>query len=253
MEASVEETIPELELTLDYMISLKMYIEEEYNLISDSDNDIIIELIKYLREMDVSDDNIKIAMNLLYDSIDPSKKDIINYYFDNQSNSLSNSFSNVIRSIVMQNSDIFTGDIINPQQIIMPDNLPNFQVILNTNLNNLPHVYIGRLNNINNIINNYLNDPHIIYNDHIPNDLEEDNKNVATETMLDENTTVKMYKDIDDAIKSRFTTCNICLSDFKDEDSIRLIKCIHIFHKDCIDPWLLNESYSCPVCRSTDT
>jgi hypothetical protein len=253
MEASVEETIPELELTLDYMISLKIYIEDEYNLISDSNNDIIIELIKYLREMDVSDDNIKIAMNLLYDSIDPTKKDIINNYFDTQSNSLFNTFSTIARSIVMQNSDIFTGDIINPQQIIMPNNLPNFQVILNTNLNNLPHVYVGEFNNINNILNQYINNPYIIYNDHIPNDPEEDNKNVATETMLDENTTVKLYKDIDDDIKSRFTTCNICLSDFKDEDSIRLIKCVHIFHKDCIDPWLLNESYSCPVCRSTDT
>ena len=253
MEASVEETIPELELTLDYMISLKIYIEDEYNLISDSNNDIIIELIKYLREMDVSDDNIKIAMNLLYDSIDPTKKDIINNYFDTQSNSLFNTFSTIARSIVMQNSDIFTGDIINPQQIIMPNNLPNFQVILNTNLNNLPHVYVGEFNNINNILNQYINNPYIIYNDHIPNDPEEDNKNVATETMLDENTTVKLYKDIDDDIKSRFTTCNICLSDFKDEDSIRLIKCVHIFNKDCIDPWLLNESYSCPVCRSTDT
>lgn len=253
MEASVEETIPELELTLDYMISLKIYIEDEYNLISDSNNDIIIELIKYLREMDVSDDNIKIAMNLLYDSIDPTKKDIINNYFDTQSNSLFNTFSTIARSIVMQNSDIFTGDIINPQQIIMPNNLPNFQVILNTNLNNLPHVYVGEFNNINNILNQYINNPYIIYNNHIPNDPEEDNKNVATETMLDENTTVKLYKDIDDDIKSRFTTCNICLSDFKDEDLIRLIKCVHIFHKDCIDPWLLNESYSCPVCRSTDT
>jgi hypothetical protein len=248
MEASVEETIPELELTLDYMISLKIYIEEEYNLISDSDNDIIIELIKYLREMYVSDDNIKIAMNLLYDYIDPSKKYIINNYFDTQSNNVFTNFSTIARSIVMQNSDIFTGDIINPQQIIMPNNLPNFQVILNANLNNLPHIYIGTINNINNILNEYINNPAIdILNP------EEDNKNVATETMLDENTTVKLYKDIDDAIKSRFTTCNICLSDFKDEDSIRLIKCVHIFHKDCIDPWLLNESYSCPVCRSTNT
>jgi hypothetical protein len=37
--------------------------------------------------------------------------------------------------------------------------------------------------------------------------------------------------------------------DYLPTDEIRHIKCNHIFHKECIDPWLLNENHKCPVCR----
>ena len=209
MEASVEETIPELELTLDYMISLKIYIEEEYNLISDSDNNIIIELIKYLREMNVSDDNIKIAMNLLYESIDPSKKDIINNYFDTQSNSLFNTFSTIARSIVMQNSDIFTGDIINPQQIIMPNNLQNFQVILNTNLN---IIIIGNSHG-SLIIHGAILKLKMIINDKLQNELNSDRITIITngspyylpKILLKNNNIYNIYNIDDYILKNIFT------------------------------------------------
>ncbi|KAI9604287.1 hypothetical protein H4Q26_003901 [Puccinia striiformis f. sp. tritici PST-130] len=46
-------------------------------------------------------------------------------------------------------------------------------------------------------------------------------------------------------------TCPICVCDFEDDDEIRMLPCDarHQFHKECVDPWLLNESKFCPLCR----
>ncbi|KAL1826488.1 hypothetical protein ACET3Z_004900 [Daucus carota] len=46
------------------------------------------------------------------------------------------------------------------------------------------------------------------------------------------------------------STCAICLSEYKPNDTLRTIpECNHYFHSDCIDEWLqLNAT--CPVCRN---
>ncbi|XP_008804796.2 E3 ubiquitin-protein ligase Os03g0188200-like [Phoenix dactylifera] len=44
--------------------------------------------------------------------------------------------------------------------------------------------------------------------------------------------------------------CAVCLSEFSDDDTLRLLpKCCHVFHRDCIDAWLASH-VTCPVCRS---
>ncbi|KAE8704932.1 putative Argonaute protein group [Hibiscus syriacus] len=44
--------------------------------------------------------------------------------------------------------------------------------------------------------------------------------------------------------------CAVCLSEFQDEEILRLIpKCCHVFHPDCIDAWLAYH-VTCPVCRA---
>ncbi|CAN4096702.1 unnamed protein product [Withania somnifera] len=44
-------------------------------------------------------------------------------------------------------------------------------------------------------------------------------------------------------------TCAICLQDFIDGDSARLLpSCKHLFHTQCIDEWLITHG-SCPICR----
>nr|POF27189.1 ring-h2 finger protein atl52 [Quercus suber] len=46
------------------------------------------------------------------------------------------------------------------------------------------------------------------------------------------------------------TDCPVCLSEFKENESLRLLpKCNHAFHLPCIDTWLKSHS-SCPLCRS---
>lgn len=41
--------------------------------------------------------------------------------------------------------------------------------------------------------------------------------------------------------------CAICLEDFQDGQHLRIISCAHEFHKDCVDPWLLQHR-TCPLC-----
>ncbi|KAL5709057.1 RING-type E3 ubiquitin transferase [Ranunculus cassubicifolius] len=43
--------------------------------------------------------------------------------------------------------------------------------------------------------------------------------------------------------------CSICLSDYKKSDILRsLPDCGHVFHLNCVDPWLRLHP-TCPVCR----
>ncbi|KAF2164484.1 hypothetical protein M409DRAFT_67972 [Zasmidium cellare ATCC 36951] len=44
--------------------------------------------------------------------------------------------------------------------------------------------------------------------------------------------------------------CLVCLCDFEAKEVARkLVKCDHLFHKECIDQWLTTGRNSCPLCR----
>ena len=43
--------------------------------------------------------------------------------------------------------------------------------------------------------------------------------------------------------------CSICTEDFERGQDQRVLPCDHRFHPECIDPWLLNVSGTCPLCR----
>ncbi|KAH8786668.1 hypothetical protein BGZ57DRAFT_851658 [Hyaloscypha finlandica] len=43
--------------------------------------------------------------------------------------------------------------------------------------------------------------------------------------------------------------CSICTEDFKTGEDVRVLPCHHKYHPACIDPWLLNVSGTCPLCR----
>ncbi|MCJ1466663.1 hypothetical protein MMC07_005283 [Pseudocyphellaria aurata] len=43
--------------------------------------------------------------------------------------------------------------------------------------------------------------------------------------------------------------CSVCTDDFVKGQDIRVLPCDHKFHPECIDPWLLNVSGTCPLCR----
>ncbi|RMD42426.1 hypothetical protein DV735_g2726, partial [Chaetothyriales sp. CBS 134920] len=47
-------------------------------------------------------------------------------------------------------------------------------------------------------------------------------------------------------------TCPICLDDFVDaETTVRQLPCRHIFHPECIDPFLRENSSLCPMCKKS--
>lgn len=42
--------------------------------------------------------------------------------------------------------------------------------------------------------------------------------------------------------------CAICFESFKEGELLRLLPCMHKYHRPCVDRWLLNSS-ACPVCK----
>ncbi|XP_046546048.1 probable E3 ubiquitin-protein ligase RHG1A isoform X3 [Haliotis rubra] len=44
------------------------------------------------------------------------------------------------------------------------------------------------------------------------------------------------------------TDCLICMCDYQEGDSLRILPCCHEFHQPCIDKWLKNTA-TCPICR----
>ncbi|KAF2437924.1 hypothetical protein P171DRAFT_372634 [Karstenula rhodostoma CBS 690.94] len=45
--------------------------------------------------------------------------------------------------------------------------------------------------------------------------------------------------------------CLVCLCEFEAEEEARkLVKCGHLFHRTCIDQWLITGRNSCPLCRA---
>ncbi|KFK37786.1 hypothetical protein AALP_AA3G029000 [Arabis alpina] len=60
--------------------------------------------------------------------------------------------------------------------------------------------------------------------------------------------TVYKFKKRDGFVES--SDCSVCLSEFQENESLRLLpKCNHAFHVPCIDTWLKSHS-NCPLCRA---
>jgi hypothetical protein len=44
--------------------------------------------------------------------------------------------------------------------------------------------------------------------------------------------------------------CSICLDAFASPQRVRVLKCCHVFHRECVDRWLCESYNNCPVCRA---
>nr|XP_015815741.2 RING finger protein 215 isoform X2 [Nothobranchius furzeri] len=43
-------------------------------------------------------------------------------------------------------------------------------------------------------------------------------------------------------------TCAVCLEPFSNNQCLRVLPCLHEYHRDCVDPWLLLQ-HTCPLCK----
>jgi E3 ubiquitin-protein ligase RHA2 len=44
--------------------------------------------------------------------------------------------------------------------------------------------------------------------------------------------------------------CVFCLSGIEDDDEVRVLRCLHLFHRRCLDRWLAaRPAATCPLCR----
>ncbi|XP_062990942.1 RING finger protein 148 [Elgaria multicarinata webbii] len=59
---------------------------------------------------------------------------------------------------------------------------------------------------------------------------------------------LRTLTDADKEIGANGERCAVCLEMYKTKDIARVLHCRHLFHKDCVDPWLLKHQ-TCPVCK----
>jgi hypothetical protein len=87
--------------------------------------------------------------------------------------------------------------------------------------------------------------------------IENPNSNNPSDANSNENTnhdtSIQLYqnvqtRDITQTRDMNLTECPICLQITSNQDGTRQTECGHLFHKECIQTWLLYNS-TCPVCR----
>jgi len=95
-------------------------------------------------------------------------------------------------------------------------------------------------NMFNVIINEYVNQPQQTQ----PDQLNEDIKLIVTPDKLEE-LPILEYSEI----KTKVNTSCYCGEEFETSTIVRKVKCNHVFHPECIDKWLCEYNYKCPICR----
>ncbi|XWS39597.1 hypothetical protein CRYUN_Cryun18bG0068800 [Craigia yunnanensis] len=67
----------------------------------------------------------------------------------------------------------------------------------------------------------------------------------ASKSAIDSLPSVKITKN---HLNSEFNQCAVCMDEFEEGTQAKQMPCKHLYHKDCIFPWLELHN-SCPVCR----
>ncbi|XP_011501015.1 PREDICTED: uncharacterized protein LOC105364709 [Ceratosolen solmsi marchali] len=72
----------------------------------------------------------------------------------------------------------------------------------------------------------------------------------ATQDSIESHTFPHKYKRVKDVENKEdaIEKCTICLSEFEENENVRRLPCMHLFHIDCVDQWLCTNS-CCPICR----
>jgi hypothetical protein len=68
--------------------------------------------------------------------------------------------------------------------------------------------------------------------------------------VLDENQLNNIPEKKYSEISTECNTCSICQDEIDKDHTVRQLNCNHIYHKECIDKYLLEYSYKCPICRA---
>ncbi|KAL8852953.1 MAG: hypothetical protein Q9221_002203 [Calogaya cf. arnoldii] len=82
-----------------------------------------------------------------------------------------------------------------------------------------------------------------------PNEHIETNKSTITPEPAIAEATNPQITDDPMANADNGLACSVCTDDFTKGQDVRVLPCNHKFHPECIDPWLLNVSGTCPLCR----
>ncbi|XP_055946355.1 E3 ubiquitin-protein ligase Arkadia-like isoform X2 [Argiope bruennichi] len=72
----------------------------------------------------------------------------------------------------------------------------------------------------------------------------------ASQSTIERNTLPHKYKKIMKCNENEdnLEKCTICLCEFEDDEDVRRLPCMHLFHIECVDQWLTTNK-RCPICR----
>lgn len=131
--------------------------------------------------------------------------------------------------------------------VVFINNIINIRLRERSSLTNNDNILENFNNNLNNLVD-YLNVLIDVSENGLGLDDEIHNETLTTEDV--ENITHKSFRDIDIEGSDYSDTCIICQECYSPEDTVSVLKCNHIFHKGCLDNWLLNYNCVCPFCRT---
>lgn len=85
--------------------------------------------------------------------------------------------------------------------------------------------------------------------DNMPQDYEADGCGTSQE-VIEANSLSYKYRKVQRSIdfSEVMEECAICISNLQEDEDVRRLKCLHLFHISCADRWLHMNS-KCPVCR----
>ena len=151
---------------------------------------------------------------------------------DNLSNTLNGAFANVINTalnniVIDISNNVNIGPLGSGSDLMM-------NIINNHNQNqNQNNNQNNNLFNIFNVFNSLTNPPLQTITEESINNLE-----------------CIPFNEINKDVKEMNSEhCTICQENYNDDDNILILGCNHVFHPECIRPWLSTCSNLCPICR----
>lgn len=236
-----------MEPTIDFdqLFALRVMLQDDF----ENESDIIKELKHELIQLGMIAENIpeflknfyehfgiNISLNTINESLNsnlnfmPMNFDLLNSLISN----LNLSNNNTIESSISHESD--------DDHDILEDDLPPLEYNINNpifiNLSNSGFQSTVYNQQIEGIFNNLL---HNIYVPPAPPPMED----VVVTLNEDELKSLKKYildKNLDEK-------CSICMMGLEKEQEITELPCVHNFHSECIEPYLKEYNYKCPICR----
>ncbi|KAJ5960481.1 uncharacterized protein N7479_007631 [Penicillium vulpinum] len=61
-------------------------------------------------------------------------------------------------------------------------------------------------------------------------------------------TTTKGNLGLPEAVDGQFV-CAVCLEQVDRTHEIRELRCLHVFHRECLEKWFLGDHFNCPLCH----
>ncbi|XP_028803427.1 RING-H2 finger protein ATL14-like [Neltuma alba] len=60
---------------------------------------------------------------------------------------------------------------------------------------------------------------------------------------------VQIWRHCEEKGEEEQVDCAVCLSKIGEGDEVRVLRCEHVFHRDCLNQWVGFRNFTCPLCR----